>query len=262
MGLSRPSFLLFRRLGVITALLASGTAGHTVQPGDTLSELAERLGVAALALAEANGLADPDRLVAGRRLRLPGEEGGAGGRIHVVSFGETLSGIAARYGVSTASLARGNGMGVGDLLLAGRTLQVPGAASAPTGRAAIEALLEDTADRYGLDPALVKAVAWQESGWKSRVVSPDGAVGVMQVLPSTGRFVANSLVGRPLDLTDPADNIEAGAAFLAYLDRLTSDDRTMLAGYYQGLASLRANGPYLDTERYIDNVLVLRARFS
>jgi N-acetylmuramoyl-L-alanine amidase len=159
-------------------------------------------------------------------------------------------------------------MRVGDLLLAGRRLHVPGGGStAPSvvhagGRAEVGVLLEQTAARYGLDPAMVKAVAWQESGWKQGVVSPDNAIGIMQVLPSTGRFVGDSLVGRSLDLSNPADNVEAGVAFLAYLRRLTGgDDRTTLAGYYQGLRSLRLNGPYTDTERYIDNVLALRGRF-
>lgn len=247
----------------LAAVLLAGTASYTVQPGDTLSEIAQRLGVSVTALAGANGIADPDHIVDGTRLRVPGASGSDGA--HLVAFGETLSGIAARYGVGTAALAAENGMATGDLLLAGRRLRIPAAAPSVVrapGRAEVGALLEQTAARYGLDPAMVKAIAWQESGWQAHVVSPDQAIGVMQVLPSTGRFVGDSLVGRSLDLRDPADNVEAGVAFLAYLGRVTGgDDRATLAGYYQGLRSVRVNGLYADTERYIANVLALRSRF-
>lgn len=253
-----------RCLLVLAAMLLAGTASYTVQPGDTLSEIAARLGASVSALAAANGIENPHHIVDGTLLQVPGAASGAG--THHVALGETLSGIAARHGVPTATLATENGMAVGDLLLAGRTLRIPGG-SAPSvvraaGRAEVGALLERTAAAYGLDPAMVQAVAWQESGWKQNVVSDAGAVGIMQVLPSTGRWVSDALVGRPLDLNDPEDNVEAGVAFLVYLGRQTGDDRTTLAGYYQGLRSLRVNGPYTDTERYIDNVLALRARFS
>ncbi len=264
MALRRPRPLC--SLLVLVALLLTGTASYTVQPGDTLSEIAERLGVSVAALASANGIANPDHVVDGTRLTMPGPAGGSGGS-HLVVFGETLSGIAARYGVGAAALAAENGMGVGDLLLAGRRLRIP-SAGAPAvvragGRAEVGALLEETAARYGLDPAMVKAIAWQESGWQQHVVSPDKAIGIMQVLPSTGRFVGESLVGRSLDLGNPVDNVEAGVAFLSYLGRLTGgDDRASLAGYYQGLRSVRVNGLYTDTTRYVDNVLALRARFS
>jgi N-acetylmuramoyl-L-alanine amidase len=113
-----------------------------------------------------------------------------------------------------------------------------------------------------MSPAFVKAVAWQESGWNQQVVSSANAIGVMQVLPSTGRFVSSYLVGRTLDLNDPVDNVEAGVAFLRYLYRYTGGDvRMTLAGYYQGLRSVNQNGMYSDTVRYIDNVTALRARY-
>lgn len=252
----------------LVALGAGGAASYTVRPGDTLSAIALRLGVPLRTLAEANRLADPDRVMAGTTLRLPGSgpDAAVGRRVHVVRPGEHLTGIAARYGVSAGALAEANDLRDPDRLLAGRRLEVPVTGTAPlpvrAPRADIGTLLEDTARRYGWSPSFVKALAWQESGWNPRVRSRVGAVGVMQVLPDTGRFVSRSLVGRSLDLHDPADNIEAGVAFLDYLHGLTGGDpHAILAGYYQGLASVRRNGVYDDTRRYVANVLALRSRF-
>jgi LysM repeat protein len=264
-----------RTLAAVTGMLLVASAGYTVRAGDTLSAIAQRLGVSASALADANGLDDPNRIVAGQVLELPGGGGGggAGGRVHVVRSGETLSSIARRYGVSVSGLASANGLENPNAVRAGARLSVPGggggtvsgaAASSPIGasRAPIGELLGQTAREYGWRADLVKALAWQESGWNNGVVSSVGAVGVMQVLPSTGDFVSRYLVGRRLDLHDPADNVRAGVAFLDYLYDLTGGDvRMTLAGYYQGLASVRRNGVYAETERYVDNVLALRARF-
>jgi N-acetylmuramoyl-L-alanine amidase len=67
----------------------------------------------------------------------------------------------------------------------------------------------------------------------------------MQVMPATGDFISEHLVGRRLDLHDPRDNVIAGVAFLQYLWELTDGDvRQTLAGYYQGLRSVRQNGMY------------------
>jgi LysM repeat protein len=262
----RPPFLRpVGNLVIAGSLILAAGAGYTVQPGDTLDRIARRFGVSTRELAAANGIADPGRIFAGASLVLPG-----GSREHVVAPGETLSGIAARYGLATRDLAAVNGIASVNYVRAGQRLRLSSAAAtasrAPAraaSRASVGALLEQTARRYGWRPATIKALAWQESGWNPAAVSSAGAVGVMQVLPSTGRFVSANLVGRPLDLTDPADNIEAGVAFLDYLyGRTGGDIRRTLGGYYQGLRSMRERGVYPDTERYIDNVLVLRQRFS
>lgn len=255
-----------RTAAVLAAAVLTTSATHTVQPGETLSGIAAARGVRTSALASANGIADPDRVVAGRRLVVPGSGGGG---TRTVRRGETLWGIARDAGVGVRALAGANGLPADARLRAGQRLTVPGgggggASSAPApGRAEVGELLAATARRHGWNPAFVQAVAWQESGWNPRAVSPDGARGVMQVLPSTGRFVSRSLVGRDLDLDDPADNVEAGVAFLDHLHGLTGGDATRtLQGYYQGLRSVRINGPYTDTDRYVANVLALRERFS
>jgi hypothetical protein len=121
--------------------------------------------------------------------------------------------------------------------------------------------IERTARAYGWSPAFVKALAWQESGWQQHVTSSAGAVGIMQVLPETGAFVSRR-AGRTFDLHNPADNVEAGVAFLDYLYGVTGRNAELtLAGYYQGLASVRHNGVFPATEQFIANVLALRERF-
>jgi N-acetylmuramoyl-L-alanine amidase len=183
----------------------------------------------------------------------------ASGAQYVVSPGDTVSGIARAHGTTVTAIVDLNALDDPDRITVGQALELPGTAPAS---ADVEQLLERVARQHGWSPAFVKALAWQESGWQQGVVSSAGAIGIMQVMPGTGRFVSDRLVGRQLDLTDPEDNVLAGVAFLQHLWELTGGDVELtLAGYYQGLRSVRENGRFADTERYIANVLSLRERF-
>lgn len=180
---------------------------------------------------------------------------------YVVSAGDTLSGIAKTHGTTVAALAAENGISDPDRIIAGQTLTIPTDAAITT-RADAGTIIHRVARANGWSPAFVKALAWQESGWQQDVVSSAGAIGIMQVMPETGRFVSRHLVGRDLDLDDPEDNVVAGVAFLQHLWELTDGDPELtLAGYYQGLRSVREDGMHDHTERYIANVLALRERF-
>jgi soluble lytic murein transglycosylase-like protein len=121
-------------------------------------------------------------------------------------------------------------------------------------------MVADTARRYGVDPSLAMAVAFHESGFQQRVVSPVNAIGVMQVLPSTGAGISRSM-GRQLDLLNVNDNITAGVYLLRQLIRQTGSTDAALAGYYQGLSSVSKRGRLPQTEVYIKTVNSLRARF-
>ena len=128
-------------------------------------------------------------------------------------------------------------------------------------REQVKAMIVATAKERGLDPALALAVAYQESGFNQRVVSPANAVGVMQVIPSAGKW-ASGLIGTNLDLLDTQDNITAGVVLLAALSKAAENEPQAIAGYYQGLASVRDNGMFDDTRRYVANVQTLRSRFA
>ena len=270
-----------RVLSALAVLVFASSASYTVVPGDTLSDIASRFGVRVGDLAAANGIGDPNWIYAGQQLTLPGSATGGGTAAatpgaHVVALGETLSGIGLKYGVSVRALVEANGLNSADRVQAGQRLVVPGSSpeamqssAAPSdrqssaSRAEVGELLARVARQHGWNPAFVKALAWQESGWNNEVVSSVGARGIMQVMPYTGDFVSDNLAGRRLDLGDPEDNVLAGVLFLQYLHDLTGGDvRSILAGYYQGLASVRRNGVYESTERYIDNILALKARFE
>jgi murein DD-endopeptidase MepM/ murein hydrolase activator NlpD len=131
-----PRGELVRTVAAVVALAGAALAhsSYTVRPGDTLSEIAVRLGSSVRGLAEANHIRDPDRIEAGEVLTVPGS--GRRGRDHVVRPGESLSAIAARYGVGVADLAAANGITEPDRIWAGWRLLVdappaPSLASGP-----------------------------------------------------------------------------------------------------------------------------------
>ena len=128
-------------------------------------------------------------------------------------------------------------------------------------RAYVKSLIVRTAKANRLDPSLALAVAWQESGFNARVVSVADAIGVMQVLPSTGAW-ASGVVGRHLNLLRVKDNVLAGVVLLKVLTKNASTVQNAIAGYYQGLASVGRNGMFADTKRYVANVMLLRKHFS
>lgn len=189
---------------------------------------------------------------------------------HILDPGETMAEVAERYGLAVDELARANAVRDRRLVRPGRTLVLPRAEGNPpaTPEQAMgtdlpaRRLLDDTAAAFGLAPALVKAVAWRESRWNQRVVSSQGAIGVMQVRPVTGQ-VASEHVGRDLDLYDVEDNVTAGVAYLHLLrHRMGGDLSRALAAYYQGPRSVHEHGRFAVTEAYIADILALRERFT
>ena len=214
-----------RRGPVVVATAASmsmagpaSAATHLVRRGETLSGIAQRYDTSSAALARINRLSDPDLIVAGQRLRIGSRARVAS--IHVVRPGETLSGIAARYGSTTAALARVNRVRNPNLIVAGTRLRVPrGGSSRPAGSSStsVASSLQNQAVAHGVDPALVKAVAWQESGWNQSARSSVGAIGVMQVMPGTARYVNQVLGGHNLKVRKADDNVHLGVMYLRHM---------------------------------------------
>lgn len=128
-------------------------------------------------------------------------------------------------------------------------------------REAMRTIIKKQARKHGVNPALAQAIAYQESGFNMRRVSPANAIGAMQVIPSSGRWASN-MAGRKLDLLDPHDNAEAGVLVLLANIRMAETKDEAIAGYYQGLASVRSRGMYADTRRYVANIRTLEKKFA
>ncbi|RKN50682.1 lytic transglycosylase domain-containing protein [Micromonospora endolithica] len=73
-----------------------------------------------------------------------------------------------------------------------------------------------------IPPALVKATAWQESGWQSNIVACDGGIGLMQVMPATAEWM-NQRFEQSYDIDDYRDNAYLGANYLAWLTKYIGD---------------------------------------
>lgn len=102
---------------------------HIVQAGETLSSIAARYGVSAQALAQANQLTNRDWIYVGQRLRIPSQGGSAFASspvgYHVVNYGESLTTIAWKYGVSVEDLVRANALPNPNFVFAGQRLVIP-----------------------------------------------------------------------------------------------------------------------------------------
>ncbi|MFB9954053.1 lytic transglycosylase [Cellulomonas denverensis] len=297
-----------------TAAPAATGGSHTVARGETVSGIAARYGTTVAAVVSANGLNAQAFIREGQTLTIPGAGAAtstttaapaATGGSHTVARGETVSGIAARYGTTVAAVVSANGLNAQAFIREGQTLTIPGGSGTATTTSAttstsggqqlvgntflgrtypaatvasanenkatllaigvpstteMQAKVASTARQMGVDPALAQAVAFQESGFNHASVSPANAIGTMQVIPTSGDW-ASTLVGRELNLLDPDDNVVAGVAILRQLLRSTGDTSTAIAAYYQGLGSVRSNGMFSDTRRYVANVHTLMARF-
>ena len=245
----------------VTSSAHAGT--YVVRKGETLSGIAARHHTSVQALVRLNDLRDPNLIVAGQRLRIGGTSRGP--RIHVVRSGETLSAIAARYGTSVSAVVRANRLSNPNLIRVGARLRVPrgSGARAPVpmaSRTSIAASLDAQARAHGVDPALVKAVAWQESGWHQNVKSSAGAIGVMQVMPATARWVNQVLGGHDLNIHVADDNIHLGVMYLRHMLDSMGSVRRALAAYYSGPGNV---GRRLNRGQraYVASVLALRRRF-
>jgi soluble lytic murein transglycosylase-like protein len=262
-----------------TARASGPTRPYVVQWGDTLTFIAERAHTSAARLAQLNGMSITSTLFAGSTLSIPASAGAPAPKHHArghasrpgagwrgryrVRPGDTLSAIAARHGVGLHRLARANGLQVRGVLLSGARLRVPARSASPSVPAApwnAGWSIDHWSAHYGVDVHLVRAIAWQESGWNPSVTSSAGAWGAMQVMPPTWRYVERSLVGSPVAHT-PDGDVRVGVALLHHLlGAFNGDEALAVAAYYQGEAATRAFGVLQVSRAYVANVMALRTR--
>ena len=146
---------------------------------------------------------------------------------------------------------------------------------------AFEPIVREVAERHGLDPNLLLAVMRVESVYQPRIVSYAGAVGLMQIMPRTGRLIAEALERddyTTADLLDPETNLEFAAWYLASLiERWDGHLPLAIASYNGGPHNvrrwLRDHGenmaldafleriPFTQTHRYVRRVLTHYAEY-
>jgi LysM repeat protein len=301
--------LLVATAALCVPATASAAFEHVVAPGESLSSVAAADGLTVDQLAAANGLSSESQLTAGSTVAIPPQTASSAGAVsdtaapaetststgtstsvesapsdggYVVQPGDTLSAIAARYGVSVDALAAANGLDPAGLLPAGDSLSVGGASASvqpttqevsvapssssgaqPTAESVSPSDVGSIAAQSGVSPSLAQAIADQESGFNNNEVSSTGATGVMQIEPGTWNYIQSNLGGPTLAPGSATDNVRGGVLLLhSLLSQTGGDPALAAAGYYQGLASVRAHGMYADTQQYVNNVLALRQRFG
>jgi LysM repeat protein len=218
---------------------------YTVRSGDNLTLIASRHGVSVRTLIVRNKLPRNGLVTIGRKLAIPARV-----RVGGTTTTKTRSSETHNAGLRIPDAVRRS--------VAQHRAHL--AAHRQPSKAQVRTLVYRTAKKHHVDPSLALAVAFHESGFQQRVVSPVDAIGVMQVLPSTGRVLGKQY-GRKLDLLKAQDNVLAGVLLLQQLVRSTGSADRALAGYYQGLGSVAARGLLPQTHAYIKNVSALRARF-
>ena len=116
-------------------------------------------------------------------------------------------------------------------------------------------IVHDKASEYNMDPSLIKAVIKTESNWNSRAISRKGAMGLMQLMPTTA---SDMNVRNPFN---PEENIEGGTKYLKYLlERFNGDLTLALAAYNAGPKTVEKFGfvpPITETKQYVNKVLSL-----
>ena len=180
--------------------------------------------------------------------------------VYRVKAGDSLTAIAHRFGMTVAALARANRLDPSHYLLIGTRLKVTRPKAAIATPVDVRALLDKWSAAFGVDRSLVRALAWMESGYQTRLVSSAGARGVMQLLPATRQYVANVVLGKRIPVGVNGD-VEAGVALIGHLIGVFhGNEKLALAAWYQGEHAVRTYGVYKVSKPFVADVLALRAR--
>jgi soluble lytic murein transglycosylase-like protein len=113
-------------------------------------------------------------------------------------------------------------------------------------------IIHSVSSKYDIEPSLIRAVITVESNWNFNAVSNKGAMGLMQLMPSTARDLS---VRNPFD---PEENIEGGTRYLRFLLDKFDDLPLALAAYNAGPATVESQGgipSITETKQYVNKVL-------
>ncbi|WP_258233992.1 lytic transglycosylase [Brevibacterium oceani] len=223
---------------------------HVVAPGETLQGIAARHGISASTLRRANAMGDDSYLTVGELLLL--RPSTARPRRAAPEPPRDIPRVAASAQVEGIRPSVLHAARLNKYTLLHRRHPAPAQA---------KLIVAHVAEELGADPALMQAVAHQESGFQHTTVSAGNAIGIMQVTPRSGRW-ASDIVGRGLDLLDIADNIVAGTVILGWLIETAESENEALAGYYQDLRSVRADGLLPETKAFVRTVQLQRTRMQ
>jgi soluble lytic murein transglycosylase-like protein len=144
-------------------------------------------------------------------------------------------------------------------LAAAQTSPTAAPAAGAAGSTAFEAEINTAAQSNGIDPALLKGLVSQESGFNPSARSGAGAVGLTQLMPGTAAALG---VTNPLD---PVQSLQGGAKYLRQqLDRFGGDEKLALAAYNAGPGAVQKYGgvpPYRETQNYVNSVMSKAAAY-
>lgn len=174
---------------------------------------------------------------------------------HRVTWGETLSAIARRYHTTSGVLARANRIHNENEIFVGQMLCIPASAQASSqsglssnGKVRwyaynalensspdqISALLDQEAQHYQVPVSLLRAIAWQESGWHQHIIAHDGGIGTMQIMPYTATAL-NRAACTHYDPYKLRDNIALGALYLhSLMNGLHGNLTQVISAYNEG----------------------------
>jgi len=122
-----------------------------------------------------------------------------------------------------------------------------------SGNVDLDAIFDAAGQKYNISPDLLKAVAKVESSFRPDATSRVGAMGIMQLMPGTAKYLGVT------DAYDPEQNIMGGAKYLKeQLDRFEGDVELALAAYNAGWPAVKKHGgipPFRETQAYVPKVL-------
>ena len=282
------AFVLAVLVLALFPVTAAANYAHVVQPGETLTSVAAVDGLSIEAIASVNGISPEAQLISGQTLWIPprttanaalGAAAATRGTTEQVAATSpqvsTTTNTTSTTGsdpdededTDTATAATTNTAITetsGQPSTAASQSSAVSGGPTPTPERVTSTEIAGVADANAVPAALAEAIAWQESGWNNDVVSSIGAVGVMQIVPTTWTWIDRYLTpSNPLGNASASENIRAGVLLLHQLLGLTGgNEQLAVAGYYQGLGSVKRFGMYPSTRHYVADVMALAARFG